>query len=203
MLEVYPLSSFTFNKIIDERSGLTFYGGYIPIFIVTLITFMKLSRERKVSYKKTIALLIIFFHLGYAIGRLGCHFSADGCYGKFTMLPVGMRYTWGLRPTLFPVHPTPLYESVINVCLFVYFLFLFVKNKTYDTIIFLSFLLFPLSRFLIEFIRNNAIVKWGLTLNQFISIALVIIQFLFFLIIRNYSDEKNTLNNNNYNSIAI
>lgn len=177
-LEGHPISEISIVEILNNESGLTFYGGYIPIMIVTLF-FLKRVAIPKNDYVKKVALFVIVFHIGYAIGRLGCHYSADGCYGNVTFSKFGMRYTWGIRPTLFPVYPTPLYETAINSLLSIVFLILW-WNKQYDCIVYASFIGFPLCRFFIEFIRNNDVVAVGLTLNQFISLFLIFIQPILF-----------------------
>lgn len=192
LLETRSISSISLQEFLTNRSGLTFYGGYIPVFLVTLLFIRKISMSRK-QFLRMCAIFLVVFHFGYAIGRLGCHYSADGCYGNITFSKLGMRYTWGLKPTLFPVHPTPLYEAVLNTDMALLFLLLFVVKK-YRFIIYSSLLVFPLSRFFIEFIRNNAIIHWGLTLNQFISLGLLIIQTILFFTIEKRIDHENRKN---------
>lgn len=190
ILENHLIRKISFRNILSNESGLTFYGGYIPILAITLL-FIKHAAISKEDYIRKLSAFVIAFHLGYAIGRLGCHFSADGCYGNITSSKLGVHYTWGIKPTLFPVYPTPLFETMINTLLFVLFLIGF-RLKQYHSIIRLSFILFPLSRFLIEFIRNNDILALGLTLNQFISIVLLLVQpLLFFFIQKNIRYENN------------
>jgi len=178
--ESHPIHKISVKDFFNSESGLTFYGGYVPILIITLF-FLRHVATSKADYLKKLAFFIIVFHLGYAIGRLGCHYSADGCYGSVTFSKFGMRYTWGIKPTLFPVYPTPLFETALNTFLLVVFSTLF-RFKRYNQIVCTSFILFPLSRFLIEFIRNNSILALGFTLNQIISLFLMLAQpGLFFL----------------------
>src|SRR5260370_26932490 len=58
--------------------------------------------------------------LGYAIGRIGCLVSGDGDYGIPTSLPWGMSFPNGLVPTTERVHPTPIYEFLVGLVIFVY-----------------------------------------------------------------------------------
>jgi phosphatidylglycerol:prolipoprotein diacylglycerol transferase len=51
----------------------------------------------------------------YRISRLGCLLSGDGTYGKPTSVPWAMSFPNGVVPTDFPVHPTPLYETLAAV----------------------------------------------------------------------------------------
>ena len=52
--------------------------------------------------------------MGYAVGRVGCQISGDGDYGKATDLPWGMAYPDGVVPTTEVVHPTPIYETLVD-----------------------------------------------------------------------------------------
>lgn len=191
ILECHSIRDISFKDIFSNESGLTFYGGYIPISTITFFFLGRIATS-KVDYMKKVALFAIVFHLGYAIGRLGCHYSADGCYGNVTFSKFGIRYTWGIKPTLFPVYPTALFEAAINAFVFLVFSILF-RIKKYEHAIYLSLVLFPLSRFLMEFIRNNSIVALGLTLNQIISLFLIFIQPLLFFILTKKIRYENTL----------
>ncbi|WP_344827120.1 prolipoprotein diacylglyceryl transferase family protein [Rurimicrobium arvi] len=195
ILESTPASELSWDKIFNNRSGLTFYGGYIPLVILSIFFIQKFARDQR-EYLRIAALFEIIFHLGYSIGRLGCHLSADGCYGRVTFSGLGIRYTWGYKQTLFPVFPTPVYEMTLNLFLCIVYLFAF-RNGKYREIVLSSLFLFPLSRFLIEFIRTNRMLYWGLTLNQFISLGLVMLMPAIFLIsLKTIKNETGQINNN-------
>ena len=51
--------------------------------------------------------------IGYAIGRVGCQLSGDGDYGRAWDGPWAMAYPDGTVPTDTPVHPTPIYETLL------------------------------------------------------------------------------------------
>lgn len=187
IIENYGLDYISIDEILDNNNGLTFYGGYIPLFILTLL-FLSVYYQGNVLLKQ-FCFAIIVFHVGYALGRLACHFAADGCYGKITFSDLGIRYTWGEHPTLFPVYPVPLFESVLNFVIAI-ILFVISKRGFYKQAIYLSLLFFPLSRFFFEYIRNNPVYNYGLTFNQLISISLIIIQpIIFYFYAKQYMFE--------------
>ncbi len=172
-LESNNFSHFSFDEFITEKNGLTFYGGYLPIFVIIVFTIFYVSNTA-IQFNKIFSIAIVIFHIGYIIGRLGCHLSADGCYGKVTFSNWGIRYTWGSYQTLFPVYPIPLFEIAINSFLCLFFSAL-ISRKLYKFVIIQSLLLFPLSRFLWEYLRTNNIIKYGLTFNQLISIIIMVL----------------------------
>lgn len=60
--------------------------------------------------------------LGHGIGKWGCFLAGDGCYGPEApaWLPWAMSFPNGGVPTRQFVHPTPLYESILSLLLFVF-----------------------------------------------------------------------------------
>ena len=135
--------------------------------------------------------------LGYGIARLGCHFSGDGDYGTPTDLPWAAVYSNGTYPPSlafkdFPdivqkygvngvvpdtltVHPTPIYEFLAGVLLFVV-LWKLRKNLAPDGKLFALYLILTgIARFLVEFIRINPRLLLGLSEAQLISFAIVVI----------------------------
>ncbi len=144
ILEYGGIKSLNIKNILSDDNGLTFYGGYIPVFIFVVYLGFYLYKEEYLL-EKYFATFVIVLLAGYSIGRLGCHFSADGCYGLVTFNGYGIRYTWGSCQTLFPVYPTSLYEAGFNVALAIIYCIIFSKKK--KQIIFSFFIIFPLSRF--------------------------------------------------------
>lgn len=62
-----------------SRSGLTFYGGLIT---ATVLIFFY-ARKYKIPFDVLCDVTAPGLMLGYAVGRLGCHFSGDGDWGIF------------------------------------------------------------------------------------------------------------------------
>lgn len=113
---------------------------------------------------------------GYAVGRLGCHLSGDGDYGKVTDAWWGVSYADGTVPTPpgVEVHPTPILEAVTMGILALVLWRL--RNRWAPGVLFGVYLVVSsIERFLIEFLRRNEIVALGMTLAQLFSIGLVAI----------------------------
>jgi len=78
--------------------------------------------------------------LGHGFGRIGC-FSAGCCYGRVCSLPWGVNFhneysheLTGITQGI-PLHPTQLYEAILNFLNF-FVLFFFLKRKRFDGQIF-------------------------------------------------------------------
>ncbi len=118
--------------------------------------------------------------LGYGIGRIGCQVSGDGDYGIASKLPWAMGYPHGTVPTPagVTVQPTPIYETV-SMCLLAYFLWQ-LRDRVRPGVVLGLYLVFSgLERLLVEFIRRNKEVLWGLTAPQLESIVLMAIGVVF------------------------
>lgn len=108
--------------------------------------------------------------IGLAIGRIGCQLAGDGDYGVPTDLPWGMSYPEGVVPTTARVHPTPLYELV---CYLVIFVVLWrQRHRRPPGHLIGQYLVYSgVARFLVEFLRRNPDWLLGLTTAQWFSLA--------------------------------
>jgi len=170
--------------------GLTFYGGLI---VATLSVYIY-TRVKKVPFLFITDGAAPALALSYGIGRIGCHLSGDGDYGIPTSLPWGVNYENGVvKPSIMfrgseiekqfggfvpdntPLHPTPLYEFIVAVIIF-YVLWRYRKSIWPDGRLFmLYFILSGFARLLVEFIRLNPLLLFGLSEAQLISTGLIII----------------------------
>lgn len=185
-------SSLNFQELLNPKSGLTFYGGFLFSFFIFL-NFGRLIFKDKSLFEDFFLKSIIVFLLGYGIGRLGCHYSADGCYGKVTFNGMGIRYTWGEYQTLFPVYPTPIYEFLLSIALALLLTYLYNIRVNKRILIITFLIIFPSWRFLLEFIRINPPFINGYTFNQICSIIISPILILSYVIttkINSYENHK-------------
>jgi phosphatidylglycerol:prolipoprotein diacylglycerol transferase len=113
--------------------------------------------------------------IGYGIGRIGCFLSGDGCYGIETKLPWGMTFPHGIDPTLVPVHPTPLYELAAGLAIGAWLWWRGGKQHGTGAIVGQYLALSGTARFLVEFIRRNPKVLWGLSNAQLASAGSVVV----------------------------
>jgi phosphatidylglycerol---prolipoprotein diacylglyceryl transferase len=112
--------------------------------------------------------------IGYGIGRIGCFLSGDGCYGIPTNLPWGMSFPNGLEPTLERVHPTPLYEFAAGLLIGWWLWIRGRKARPTGWILGEYLMLSGIARFLVEFIRRNPKMLWGLSNAQLASAGSVL-----------------------------
>jgi phosphatidylglycerol---prolipoprotein diacylglyceryl transferase len=158
---------------IFSRTGFAWYGG----FIAGTLCFIYFSRKYKVPLLTLMDAAAPATALGYAVGRIGCLLSGDGDYGRPTNLPWAMSFPNGLVPTTEKVHPTPIYELMIGVCIFYYLWRLGAKAAReplpHGRVVAELFIWMGTARFLVEFIRINPAVLFGLSNAQILSLVAV------------------------------
>ena len=157
-------------EMIFSGSGLTWYGGLFGGIIVILW----ILKEYKGKRLKILDLMAPLLLLGYAIGRIGCLLAGDGDYGSPSNLPWAMAFPNGIVPTTVTVHPTPIYETLFSLLLF---MALWKKRKAIQTqgiILSMSLFAFGLERFFMEFWRLTPKIYWGwMSLAQLTSLILM------------------------------
>jgi len=154
--------------MIFSGAGLVFHGGLIggTIAVVTVILLAKIPLG---EYADIIGPVLL---VGQGIGRIGCFF-AGCCHGEACSLPWAVTFPYASPPANYPVHPTQLYETFINITLFFVLVKLVRPRMKRPGIIFAIYLMLAgLERFLLEFIRVNPRVAWGLSSAQFTSMGI-------------------------------
>lgn len=148
-------------------SGLAWHGG-VAGGILFMIYF---SRTEKIPFFDVADLSVLCGILGLVFGRIGC-FLNGCCYGKPSSLPWAVIFP---RAGDFPRHPTQIYESSLDLVVFLILLYLWKKNR-YRGEVFCGFiLLYGLVRFTVEFWREHFLpLTLGLTVAQLISIGMMI-----------------------------
>jgi len=138
--------------------GIIKHGGhriYGPIFFIGSITLIGYFLSNRIIIIQMLDVVAVIFCVSIAIGIWGCQISGHGCYGIPTSLPWGMDYSWGSKPANCNVHPTPIYDSLFYVVLFVFLNFQ-IRGKHFVGKIFSLFLILSGGyNFLKEFIRAN------------------------------------------------
>ena len=154
-------------------AGLVWFGGLFgAIAAVVAVTLLSKKRLAVVMDAGGVAV-----PLGYAIGRIGC-FLRGCCHGKPTDLPWGMSFPQGIPPTPegVHVHPTQLYSMGANLVIFALMAWVIgPRIKREGALIFIYAVLAGVERFLVEFIRTNEPVALGLTQQQWIALALIVV----------------------------
>jgi phosphatidylglycerol:prolipoprotein diacylglycerol transferase len=150
-------------------SGLVFYGGLFGGALAVLAW----AKWRGVLDGKTFDLAAPGLAAAYAIGRIGCQLAGDGDYGIPWDGPWAMAYPEGTVPTTEEVHPTPVYEAIV-MGLVAWFLWRRRNALPPGGLFALYLVLAGAERFLIEFIRRNEEVLAGLSLAQYVALAMMI-----------------------------
>jgi len=153
--------------IMLQHGGLSWFGGLIcAIFVGAIIL-----KKQKLGVYKILDLIVPFVALGQSIGRIGCLLNGC-CFGRVSE-----------NGLYFPAHgevliPTQIYSSLVLIFIFIFLRFLQNRPHRSGQIFFSYLFLYSLKRFFIEFWRaDNDVILFGLTLFQFISIAIFCISF--------------------------
>jgi phosphatidylglycerol---prolipoprotein diacylglyceryl transferase len=182
---VHPLS------IVFSGAGFVWYGGLIGGIVSTWLV----ARHHRVSFLTMTDMCAPPLVLGMAFGRMGCQLSGDGDWGMPSRLPWAMTYPraivgWGPQTVLkldrhdnlvsgfFPgvrVHPTPIYEAILYVAIFCFLWSIRKKVTLEGELLYLYLILAGAARFMVEFVRINPRVLFGLSEAQIISLVMVLI----------------------------
>ena len=161
------------------QAGGAFYGGLLGA-LAACIAYLLYTR---MPVLKTADVFAPGIALGHAFGRLGC-FAAGCCYGRETDLPWDVRFTSPLAarfagtPLNVHLHPTQLYELLIELGNFVLLWWLLPRKKFDGQVIGAYLFLYGFARYFIEFFRGDPgrgrLFGSLMTTTQMISILLVI-----------------------------
>jgi phosphatidylglycerol---prolipoprotein diacylglyceryl transferase len=113
--------------------------------------------------------------IGYGVGRIGCLTSGDGDYGIKTTLPWGVHMAKNaLVPTPDLVQPTPVYEFLFSLVVFWVVWKLGERSKPVGWLTGLYLVLSGAGRFLVEFVRINPRIYWGMSNAQVAALGSVV-----------------------------
>jgi phosphatidylglycerol:prolipoprotein diacylglycerol transferase len=157
-------------SLIVSSNGYAWFGG----FLAGVITLLFLAKHFNIPALVLMDLVSPCAALGYGVGRLGCLLAGDGDYGTATSLPWGMSFPNGQVPTAIPVHPTPVYEFLASLLIFYYLWQVAEKRLPKGSVLARYLLLTGIARFLVEFIRLNPRIIFGLSNAQAVSLTCAI-----------------------------
>lgn len=166
----------TWFGLLTETQAFSFHGAVVGGLLAVWIY----AKEYKVPMVKIFDFVALFAPMYYAIGRVGC-FLAGCCRGTETQSILGVAFPDEMNPLIFR-HPVQLYDSFLNMMLFL-FLLEFSQKKKYDGQVFLMFLLFNSAiRFFVEYFRwgVSAQVMFGvITQAQLASLVIIAVSVYF------------------------
>jgi phosphatidylglycerol---prolipoprotein diacylglyceryl transferase len=133
-----------------QHGGLVFYGGLIGSTAATIFYI----RLKKLPLWKMGDVLAPSIALGYAIGRIGCLMNGC-CYGRACSLPWAIHFPPGHATHGMPVHPTEIYDSLLNLIFYGYLAWLF-RRKKFDGQVFAVYLVgYAILRSFVEYFRGD------------------------------------------------
>lgn len=173
-------------EIINVRQGgLSIHG----MILIGLLLLFLLSKHKKLNFWDLTDSISCAIPLAQAIGRWGNFFNAEA-FG------IPTNQNWGLfiplknRPPMYEnynlFHPTFLYESVADLFIFIFLIFLSKKNDIKPGAITLTYLiLYSIVRILIEGLRIDSALSIGhVHIAQIVSVATLFGCILIYLVRR-------------------
>ena len=148
------LLSHPYEFLFIWKGGLSIFGSIFG----GLIGIIHFSKRKRIDIKNLLDLVATALPLSQAIGRIGCLF-AGCCYGKETdfFLHIKFKNPHSLAPLNVPLHPVQIYEMFFDFLIFLYLNRLKLKRKYNGEITLNYFILYPVVRFFLEFIRGDAV----------------------------------------------
>lgn len=160
-------SIFDFNM-----RGLVYYGGlFLAIPLCMLVV-----RRMKLPLGPVADSVGLVLPLGMAIARVGC-FLNGCCGGKPTTMPWGITFPGDIGP----VHPTQLYELILDLIAFAFLLTMRKRLRRDWDLFLLSLAAYGLIRFTLEFFRYHA-QGAAEPFFQGVSLAMAVAAFTIFIV---------------------
>jgi phosphatidylglycerol:prolipoprotein diacylglycerol transferase len=177
--------------MIFSGSGFVFFGGLIGGILASVI----FARYYGIPWLRLADMSAPALLLGHAIGREGCQLAGDGDWGLPSTLPWAIAYPnaivgWNSQTVLtldssghlvsgyFPgvrVHPAPVYETILYLLGFAILWSTRTRLEKDGQLFYLYLMLAGGSRFVVEFVRINPRVIFGLTEAQIIALVMIIV----------------------------
>jgi phosphatidylglycerol:prolipoprotein diacylglycerol transferase len=182
--DVTTVPQFVVTVLNLSSGGIVLYGGLIAA-AVAFFVYCGVNRIRPLAMLDIITPSIF---LGIGFGRIGC-FLNGCCYGGPSDLPWAVSFprdsaTFGalvekklLSPAAActpPLHPTQLYSAIDGFVIAALTAWYFSRRRRNGEVFAIGLFIYPITRFLIEFIRNDEPGLLGpkLTIAQWISIGM-------------------------------
>lgn len=140
--------------------GLSIQGALIFGILFAIVY----TKKNNISFWKAADTFAPGIIIGQAIGRIGCD-----VFG----VPMTQQYFWGIRINNQLLHPTQIYEALLDLILFTY---LWSKRSRlkYDGEIFIKYIIgFSIIRGVVEFFRSNPIVFGPFTVAHVTSVVII------------------------------
>ena len=171
--------------------GLVLYGG----IILAMIAYTVFCLRKKINPLLLVDVIIPSAFICLGFGRLGC-FLNGCCYGDVCDLPWAISFPKESVPWVallnrgyisidasysLALHPTQLYSSLNGFILAAVSAAYFPYRERNGSVLALTLLVYPITRFVIEYLRADEFGKWGttLTISQIVSIVIFSVGVIF------------------------
>lgn len=134
--------------------GLVFYGG----LIVGILAAAAVIKMRGLSLGVVLDSGGLAVPAALAVARVGCYLNGC-CFGKSSDLPWAVTFpektqiNMGMPPN--PVHPTQIYEILLDLAILVILLALYKRFRYRGEIMLVFIMLYAVARFVLEFFRYH------------------------------------------------
>lgn len=133
-----------------RHGGLVFYGGLIG----ASLAYIFYARAKGLPLWKVADILAPSIALGYFFGRFGCLMNGC-CYGRACELPWAIHYPIGHETRGEGVHPTQVYDSLLNLALYAGLVWVY-RRKKFDGQVFAAYLIgYAMLRAFVESFRGD------------------------------------------------
>lgn len=172
-----------------QRGGLVFYGGLVGPSLAAVL----FARWKKIPLWKLADVLTPSIALGSMFGRIGCLMNGC-CFGRACELPWAIRFPADHSTGGLPVHPTQIYDGLLNLALYLGLAWLFRHRRKFDGQIFAVYLMcYAVTRSIAEAFRgdyNDAHLHGGLTPAHLVSAGIFVAGVVAFVLFRNRSQAR-------------
>ena len=171
-----------------QHGGLVFYGGFIGATLAGIFY----ARWKKLPVWKLADVLAPSVALGNVFGRIGCLMNGC-CFGRECAAPWAIHFPSGHETYPSGVHPTEIYDALLNLVLYLALAWLF-RRKKFDGQIFALFLMaYACTRSFVEHFRGDYTARHihgGLTPAHLVSIGIFAAGVILYSWLRNGSKSK-------------
>ena len=155
-----------------QHGGLVYYGGLIGASVAGIIYLA----WKKLPVWKIADILAPSIALGSVFGRIGCLLNGC-CYGRACDLPWAIHFPADHETHGAAVHPTEIYDALLNLVLYVFLTWLFSRKKFDGQIIATYLIIYAVFRSTAESFRGDYPtdhVHAGLTSAQLVSVPIFV-----------------------------
>ena len=161
------------------QAGFAWFGGMLAGIAMLMWQGRSAKSEGMTGLQASVRMLDLAAPaaaIGYGVGRIGCLTSGDGDYGIPTTLPWGVHMAPdALVPTTALVQPTPVYELIFSLALAWLLWRLGRRARPVGWLTGLYLVLSGLGRFLVEFVRINPRLYWGMSNAQVAAVGSIVV----------------------------